>query len=159
MLNNAEDASPDVLERKARLSLLAKAPSEELLRLWAEWLDGAQPPQHAALRGPDVGAVMVRGRAGAIGAPFNLGEMTVARCTVRLSSGAVGHGHVQGRNTEAARVAALVDALCEEGQGAAMEDAILAPLRTASDTLKAERAAKAAATKVEFFTMVRGEGV
>jgi len=65
---------------------------------------------------------------------------------------------VQGRDKAAARVAALIDALCEDGQAAAMEAAILAPLHAEAEALKAARAAKAAATKVEFFTMVRGEG-
>jgi alpha-D-ribose 1-methylphosphonate 5-triphosphate synthase subunit PhnG len=152
------DTRSEHAPRKARLSLLAKAPADRLAALWSDWLAGAEAPSHDTLRGPEVGAVMVRGRAGAVGAPFNLGEMTVARCTVRLASGAVGHGHVQGRDKEAARIAALVDALCEDGQGDALEAAILAPLRAEAEALKATRAAKAAATKVEFFTMVRGEG-
>lgn len=144
--------------RKARLSLLAKVPADRMTALWSDWLKGAEAPAHHLLRGPEVGAVMVRGRAGAVGAPFNLGEMTVARCSVRLASGAVGHGHVQGRDKEAARIAAMIDALCEDGQSAALETAILSPLRAEAEALKASRAAKAAATKVEFFTMVRGEG-
>jgi len=158
MSNFSAEARSEDAPRKARLSLLAKAPANRLVALWADWLEGADTPAHDTLRGPEVGAVMVRGRAGAVGAPFNLGEMTVARCTVRLASGAVGHGHVQGRDKAAARVAALIDALCEDGQGDAMEAAILAPLRAEAEALKAARAAKAAATKVEFFTMVRGEG-
>jgi alpha-D-ribose 1-methylphosphonate 5-triphosphate synthase subunit PhnG len=92
-----------------------------------------------------------------VGAPFNLGEMTVTRCSVRLPSGAVGHGHVQGRDREAALAAALIDALAEDGQAEALEAAILAPLREEAEARKTARAARAAATKVEFFTMVRGE--
>jgi alpha-D-ribose 1-methylphosphonate 5-triphosphate synthase subunit PhnG len=144
--------------RKARLSLLAKAPGDRLVSLWARWCDGAAEPSHEILRGPEIGTVMVRGRAGSVGAPFNLGEMSVTRCTVRLGSGAVGHGHVQGRDKAASRIAALVDALCEDGQSDALEDLILAPLRRAACDVAAKRAAKAAATKVEFFTMTRGEG-
>jgi alpha-D-ribose 1-methylphosphonate 5-triphosphate synthase subunit PhnG len=144
--------------RKARLSLLAKAPGDRLVSLWARWCDGAAEPAHDILRGPEIGTVMVRGRAGGVGAPFNLGEMTVTRCTVRLGSGAVGHGHVQGRHTAAARIAAVIDALCADGQSDALEDVILAPLRRAACDIAEKRAAKAAATKVEFFTMARGEG-
>ncbi|MBL4541095.1 MAG: phosphonate C-P lyase system protein PhnG [Rhodobacteraceae bacterium] len=144
-------------DRKARLSLLARAPAGRLSALWADWLDGADLPVHETLRGPEVGTVMVRGRAGAVGAAFNLGEMTVTRCTVRLASGAVGHGHVQGRDTGAARVAALVDALCEDGRADTLEAAILAPLRTEAEARSAARMARAAATKVAFFTLVRGD--
>lgn len=147
--------------RRARLSMLARAPEAELLALWESWLDGRREPAHEMLRPPEIGTVMVRGRAGATGAPFNLGEMTVTRASVRLSDGAgqgsVGHGHVQGRSRDGARVAALIDALCEAGQADALEAAILGPLRRSAERRKVERAQKAAATKVEFFTMVRGD--
>jgi hypothetical protein len=73
--------------------------------------------RHEILRPPEIGTVMVRGRAGATGAAFNLGEMTVTRASVRLSSGAVGHGHVQGRDKDAALAAALIDALSRGGGG------------------------------------------
>jgi alpha-D-ribose 1-methylphosphonate 5-triphosphate synthase subunit PhnG len=64
---------------------------------------------------------------------------------------------VQGRDTGAARTAALIDALCEDGQDGAIETAILAPLRAEAEALRQARATRAAATKVEFFTMVRGD--
>ncbi len=140
--------------RKARLSALAKAPHDRLLALWARQ---GPVPAHDLLRAPEIGTVMVRGRAGSVGAPFNLGEMTVTRCSVRLASGAVGHGYVQGRSHDAARAAALIDALSEDGQAAALEASILTPLREGADAAKVARAERAAATKVEFFTMVRGE--
>jgi alpha-D-ribose 1-methylphosphonate 5-triphosphate synthase subunit PhnG len=142
--------------RRARLSTLATAPAARLLALWSDgW--GGSAPAHDILRPPEIGTVMVRGRAGATGAPFNLGEMTVTRATVRLADGAVGHGHVQGRDKEAALTAALIDALCEAGEAAPLEAAILAPLRAEAEAQRRARAARAAATKVEFFTMVRGE--
>lgn len=144
-----------IAARRARLSTLAKAPADRLKALWAA--HSGEPPPHEVLRAPEIGTVMVRGRAGAVGAPFNLGEMTVTRCSVRLASGTVGHGHVQGRDRDAARAAALIDAMCEAGQSAALEAAILTPLRAEDAARKAARAARAAATKVEFFTMVRGD--
>ncbi len=153
-------ARPEAEARRARLSTLAKAPAGRLLALWSGWLGGREMPAHDVLRPPEIGTVMVRGRAGATGAPFNLGEMTVTRATVRLSGGAVGHGHVQGRDKDAAHVAALIDALCEAGEAgeaAALEAAILVPLRAEAEAERRSRAAKAAATKVEFFTMVRGD--
>ncbi|MBF9059858.1 phosphonate C-P lyase system protein PhnG [Rhodobacterales bacterium HKCCSP123] len=147
--------APATEARRARLSTLAKAPAARLKALWAAHMP--EPPAHDLLRAPEIGTVMVHGRAGAVGAPFNLGEMTVTRCSVRLPSGAVGHGHVQGRDREAALAAALIDALAEDGQASALEAAILRPLRAEAEARKTARAARAAATKVEFFTMVRGE--
>ena len=143
--------------RRARLSALAGVAPGRLADLWRLWLDGAAEPAHRILRPAEIGTVMVRGRAGGTGAPFNLGEMSVARCSVRLDSGAVGHGHVQGRDREAARIAALIDALCEAGQAASLQAAIVDPLRAEAEARRQDRAAKAEATKVQFFTLVRGE--
>ncbi|MEQ9260462.1 MAG: phosphonate C-P lyase system protein PhnG [Roseovarius sp.] len=140
--------------RRAWMSLLAKAPPEALERLWQAY--GASPA-HRMLRAPEAGGVMVRGRAGATGAPFNLGEMTVTRCALRLESGEVGHAYVQGRDKAHATRAALVDALMQTGEAAALRKAVLAPLEQEMAAARQARAAKAAATKVDFFTMVRGE--
>jgi len=141
-------------ERQAWMSTLAKAPASELARLW-----GALEisPEHEVLRAPEVGGVMVRGRAGATGAPFNLGEMTVTRCSLRLSCGTVGHGYVQGRDKGHAKTAALVDALMQTGEADRVRAGVVDPLKAAMDAARSKRKAKAAATKVEFFTMVRGE--
>jgi len=140
--------------RKEWLGLLAKSSAPEVAKLWlAMELD----PHHTILRSPEIGGVMVRGRAGAVGAAFNLGEMTVARASVKLPDGTVGHGYVQGRDKEHALQAALVDALMQTDAAGAIEAGILAPLRAAMQARKTNRAAKAAATKVDFFTMVRGE--
>jgi alpha-D-ribose 1-methylphosphonate 5-triphosphate synthase subunit PhnG len=140
--------------RKDWLGLLAKSPADEVARLWA-----ALPikPEHSILRAPEIGGVMVRGRAGAVGAAFNLGEMTVTRASVKLADGTVGHGYVQGRCKDHALHAALADALLQTGAAEAVEAGMLAPLRAAAAARKEGRAAKAAATKVDFFTMVRGE--
>jgi alpha-D-ribose 1-methylphosphonate 5-triphosphate synthase subunit PhnG len=143
------DADPDA--RKEWISTLAKAPPTELQRLIAEL------PAHDLLRPAEVGAVMVRGRTGGTGAPFNLGEMSVTRCSVRLADGTVGHAWVQGRDKDHARRAAVVDALMQTDAARDIRRQVLAPLAEAARLKRAARAEKAAGTKVEFFTMVRGE--
>lgn len=100
---------------------------------------------------------MVQGRFGGAGAAFNLGEMTVTRCSVRLADGAVGHAWVQGRDKGHAVRAAVVDALMQTGSAAEVADRILAPLAAEAQAERARRTQKAAETKVEFFTLVRGE--
>lgn len=148
------NANPDPnAARKAWMGLLAKAPAADLALLWADF----PAPDHSVLRTPEVGGVMVRGRAGAVGAAFNLGEMTVVRASVKLSDGTVGHAYVQGRDKAHALSAALIDALMQTGSAAQIEAQILTPLRDQITLRNATRAAKAAATKVDFFTMVRGE--
>ncbi len=151
-------ASP-YIDRRAWLGLLARAPANRIVEL----LDAIGPrPQYDWLRPPEQGAVMVRGRAGATGAPFNLGEMTVTRCALRLGAGlpdskaVIGHGYVQGRSEEAATAAALIDALMQTARAVDVRARVIEPLDAELSAARAVRAAKAAATKVEFFTMARG---
>jgi alpha-D-ribose 1-methylphosphonate 5-triphosphate synthase subunit PhnG len=137
--------------RALELGTLARADAALLVQLFPDL------PPHALLRGPETGTVMVRGRQGGTGAPFNLGEMTVTRCSVRLECGAVGHAHVQGRSKDHARRAAVLDALLQTAAATELRDRVLAPLARAEGALHEAQARKAAATRVEFFTMVRGE--
>jgi alpha-D-ribose 1-methylphosphonate 5-triphosphate synthase subunit PhnG len=139
------------MARKDWMATLAKAAPARLAALMPDL------PPHDTLRTPEVGAVMVRGRTGATGAPFNLGEMTVTRASVRLACGTAGHAWVQGRDKAHARRAALADALMQTDAAPMTMAEVIAPLQAEAEALKAARAAKAAATKVEFFTMVRGE--
>ena len=141
-------------ERAAWMGLLARAREGYVTAfLDASGLRAA----HSWLRAPEIGSVMVRGRTSGTGAPFNLGEMTVTRCALKLGDGTVGHGHIQGRRKDDAEAAALVDALMQTEAADDVEARILTPLRKAERARKTARAEKAAATKVDFFTMVRGD--
>lgn len=140
--------------RKAWMSLLAKAPEGEAAQL----LDAAMArPALTFLRPAEIGSAMVRGRAGGTGAAFNLGEMTVTRCALQLQDGTVGHAYIQGRRKSDAEAAALIDALMQTDQAAVVQSQVLDPLAEKRRAAQEGRAAKAAATKVDFFTMVRGE--
>jgi len=158
MSNSAQTLPSSIDARKRRLSVLARAPEGALTTLFDSFAAERPVPEHTVLRTAEVGTAMVRARAGGSGAPFNLGEMTVTRMSVRLHSGAVGHGYVQGRSTNAVRMVALLDAMAEAGLDGAVDHVVVTPLEKMTQSQRATRAAKAAATKVEFFTMVRGEG-
>ena len=152
-----EVAVPDgaVSERKAAMALLARATAEELSQCWDGWDD---KPQVETLRGPETGLVMVRGRIGGGGAPFNLGEATVSRATVRLEGGTVGHAYALGRQGEKVRLAAVFDALWQQPDlRRAVEEVVLAPVARRLEDERTLKHAETAATKVDFFTMVRGE--
>jgi alpha-D-ribose 1-methylphosphonate 5-triphosphate synthase subunit PhnG len=141
--------------RKALMATLAHAEADEIARLWNE---SGLPSEAELLRGPETGLVTVRGRIGGGGAPFNVGEATVTRATVRLPSGQVGHAYALGRDKDKARLAAIADALWQDpAQREAVETKLAAPLRAAIDAARETRRAETAATKVDFFTMVRGE--
>ena len=152
MSSQSSDTAEGVTDRQDWMGLLARAKPPLLAALMP-----APLPDLSLLRAPEIGAVMVQGRAGATGAPFNLGEMTVTRCSLRLACGAVGHAMVQGRDRDHALRAAVVDALMQTGAAAEIRARVLAPLAQAEAEARQVRAEKAAATKVEFFTMVRGE--
>lgn len=140
-----------VADRQTWLSVLAKARPDRLAALMP-----ALPP-HEMLRRPETGAVMVRGRIGGTGAAFNLGEMTVTRCSVRIAQGAVGHAWVQGRDRTHALHAAVIDALMQTDAAPGLHAGVIDVLAAEAQAARAARAARAAATKVDFFTMVRGE--
>lgn len=140
--------------RKEWLSTLAKAPATTLAAACA---DIQMPDDFSELRAPEIGGVMVRGRMGASGDAFNMGEVTVTRCAIQLSDGTVGHGYVQGRNVEHSRQAALVDALLQTSRKDEIARKVIDPLKELLSSRHAELQAKADKTKVDFFTMVRGE--
>ena len=142
------------MKRQEWLGLLAKAEAGELMSCWTS---ANLSPNYTELRPPEIGSVMVRGRMGGNGDAFNLGEMTVSRCSVRLSCGTVGHGYIKGRSKQAARHVALCDALLQTADASVVADKILSVLADKRDVTVAAIAGKAAATKVDFFTLVRGE--
>lgn len=146
----------DVLaQRKAAMVVLAHATAAEI----AGQLAALSLPAYENLREAENGLVMLRGRIGGDGAPFNLGEATVSRAAVRLASGEVGFGYTLGRDREKARMIALCDALVQSDNFSDdIESRVIAPLRTAMLAARSARAEEAAATRVDFYTMVRGEG-
>jgi alpha-D-ribose 1-methylphosphonate 5-triphosphate synthase subunit PhnG len=137
------------------MSVLAKAPADDLEAAFQRL---AGPPRYRVVRGPEVGLVMVRARAGGTGTRFNLGEMTVTRCTVELADGTLGHAWVGGRGERHAEVAAVLDALLQAAAlRPGLEAEVVAPLAEAQAARRRLAAERAAATKVDFFTVVRGD--
>lgn len=142
-------------ERKAVMATLAQSSGDDIVRLWNE---AGLPSEAELLRGPETGLVTVRGRIGGGGAPFNVGEATVTRATVRLASGQVGHCYALGRDRQKARLVAIADALWQDpARRGEVEAKLVAPLQAALVEVRDRRRAETAATKVDFFTMVRGE--
>jgi len=137
------------------MAAYAAAPAELLRAAWPAICGGAGVQ---ALRGPEIGLVMLRGRVGGGGAPFNLGEASVVRASVRLSSGEVGHAMVLGRDVEKARLAAAFDAAWQSPQWQARIEAEVVDrsLALAAEVDRARRD-ETEATRVDFFTLVRGE--
>ena len=136
--------------RKRWMAVLARASRAEI-----EALAGPELPAHELMKAPETGTVMVEGRAGGAGRRFNLGEATMTRCVVRFSDGAMGFSYALGRDGRKARLAAILDARLQRESDGGLRDAVtrLAATQAAARDLSSR---KAAATKVDFFTLVRG---
>lgn len=155
----ALNADGALKERQAWMSVLAKANPDSLSARLAEL---PELPQYAVIRPAECGSVMVRGRAGGTGSAFNMGEMSVTRCVVQVardsSPAVIGHAYIAGRDKQHAEQAALLDALLQtEDWRATIQKSVVDPLRRAAAETRKVRRSKVAATKVNFFTMVRGE--
>jgi alpha-D-ribose 1-methylphosphonate 5-triphosphate synthase subunit PhnG len=145
--------------RNARQRLLALSPRERIEACWTTLaaLRGGFPP-HRCVRGPETGMAMLKGRTGGTGNAFHLGEMTLTRASVALDDDTVGHGWVRGRDHRHAELIALTDAAVQHAEWQeALETQVFAPLAAELAERQRRDAATAAATRVDFFTLVRGE--
>ena len=141
--------------RQAWLATLARASVAQLESSIPQTVD---LPGIQHVRPPEVGMVMLRGRVGGTGNPFNLGEASVVRCAVRLGDGPLGVGYVLGRNKRQAELVALFDALLQDPQHHdRLHGQLIAPLATAQAEARSQQQRAVADSKVEFFTFVRGE--
>ncbi|GIL37985.1 phosphonate C-P lyase system protein PhnG [Roseiterribacter gracilis] len=140
--------------QKAWMRALALAPRARL----EEARDAiADAPGFTRLRPTETGLVMVRARVGGSGGPFNFAEMTVTRASIRLDDGTIGQAWIAGRDTKHAELAAWFDALLQDkARRPALLASVIAPLERERHAQDAARAARVAATRVDFETVVRG---
>lgn len=150
---STEDEASAIAVRQRAHGLIAKSP-HEMVRYLFDRMENL--PDIKQVRPTDTGLIMVRGKVGGDGARFNLGELPLTRAALRIDGGQVGIGYVAGRNSDHAELAALADAMVQsEAWSGVLEERVLVPLADAVRDKKAEKGRKAAATKVDFFTMVR----
>jgi alpha-D-ribose 1-methylphosphonate 5-triphosphate synthase subunit PhnG len=154
-MTSETERGDEIAAHRRALGILARARCEEL----EEPLQRLFPNLGARdLKPVETGLVMLRGRVGGDGAPFNLGEATVSRAVVELPSGERGYGHVLGRDVFHARAVAILDALWRRaGERKTVETEVLTPIAKRLSATKRKADAETAATRVDFFTLVRGE--
>jgi alpha-D-ribose 1-methylphosphonate 5-triphosphate synthase subunit PhnG len=142
-------------QRQHWMSVLAKAPPETLLGLSE---DAIKDIHFDIIRAPEVGLTQVRARMGNRGERFNLGDMTLTRCVVRSSLNTVGHSYIAGRNKTHALRAAQLDALLQDPQmGEVLMERVVQPIESMLADARASKQRETDATRVDFFTLVRGE--
>jgi len=149
--------------RRAWMAVLARTPRADLEAAFEHLLQDLPTPAYDWLRPPEIGLAMVRGRIGGSGDPFNLGEATVTRATLRLrtndgANATVGVACHLGRDRRRAELAALADALLQMPEHhERLHRQLIEPFATRQHAHRAQRQQDAASTRVEFFTMVRGD--
>ena len=141
-------------KRKSWMSLLATSNQSDLLNLWEQ---KKIKVNYVWLRTPEIGSIMAQGRMGVTGDKFNIGEVTITRCSLKLNCGTIGHSYVQGRSKKKAEISALCDALMQTKMSKEINKNIIIPLEKIKKDNKGKILSKAEATKVDFFTLVRGE--
>ena len=141
-------------ERQVWMGILAKSSVADIEQ---QFQTLGKLPEYTFLRLPEIGLTMVRGRAGGTGEVFNLGEMTIARCVVKILD-TIGFGYVGGRSKRHAELAAVCDGLLQqEDWKEKIQAQVIQPLQTIIQEKQEKQQRQTEATKVEFFTMLRGE--
>lgn len=142
-------------ERQKWMSVLAQSSFTELK---ARWDVLGLNAEYAMVRQPEIGLAQVRARMGSTGRQFNMGDVTITRTVIKLNSGELGYSYLQGRDKPHAVLAAVIDALMQNGQQAETINAqVIEPLAAMKHERDSQRRQEVAASKVDFFTMVRGE--
>ena len=149
-----EPGMPDRAARRRAMALAGQASVDDLRAALAR---AGATAEAEDLRAPETGLVMVRGRIGGDGRPFNAGEATVTRAAVRLPGGETGFAYHLGRDRIRARLAAILDAHWQRPDARPALDAALAEIAGRRAEAAQRAARKAAATRVNFFTLARGE--
>jgi alpha-D-ribose 1-methylphosphonate 5-triphosphate synthase subunit PhnG len=142
-------------DRKKLLSVLAKSSKNHIVDQWKSLNISTD---YKFLKKPEIGMVMVRARAAGHGENFNMGEMTVTRCVVQLDSNEIGYGYTAGREKEKSKLIAIIDALFQkEAFRDVISSNILQPLIVLQEKKETHNKIKTDTSKVNFFTMVRGD--
>lgn len=142
-------------DRQRWLSVLAHS-SAALLE--THWQALNLQPAFTLIRPAEIGLTRLQARMGATGKRFVMGDATVTRAVVQLSDGTLGYSYLLGRDKAHAERCALLDALLQQPETRqVLEEKIITPLAAWRDEQRQLRAREIASSKVDFFTLVRGD--
>lgn len=141
--------------RQHWMSVLSSSPADLLSTQWQTLNINAD---YQRVRAPEIGLTQLQARMGATGRRFVLGDMTVTRAVVRLENGTYGYGYVAGRDRRHAELCALLDALLQLPEyQERLQRQLIEPLAARRQEQRQLRARAIAASRVDFFTLVRGD--
>jgi alpha-D-ribose 1-methylphosphonate 5-triphosphate synthase subunit PhnG len=145
----------DETQRRQWMAVLAHSLPQELESRWAE-LELA--PVYQVIRQPETGLVQIQARMGATGQRFFAGDATLTRAVVQLSCGLYGYSFLLGRNKAHAERCAIIDALMQDKTHfQTLQETLIAPLAANREQRLAKRRAEVNGSRVDFFTLVRGD--
>lgn len=150
------DAAHYTLAQRQRwMAVLAHSLPDEL-ECYTEKLN--LQPDYQTLRPAETGLVQIQGRMGGTGSRFFTGDATLTRAAIRLSNGLCGYSWVLGRNKPHAERCAVIDALMQDPERyPALLETLIAPLEAHRAARLQTRAEQVNASRVDFFTLVRGD--
>ncbi|BEU77030.1 phosphonate C-P lyase system protein PhnG [Enterobacter asburiae] len=115
-------------------------------------------PDYDTLRASEIGLVQIQARMGGTGERFFAGDATLTRAAIRLNSGTLGYSYVLGRDKAHAERCAVIDALLQEQPYfQTLMETLIAPLEADRAARIAARQAEVNTSRVDFFTLVRGD--
>ena len=142
-------------QRQQWLSVLAHSSASALAQHWQAL---RLSPRFSLIRPAEIGLTRLMARMGASGKRFVMGDATVTRAVVQLEDGTLGYSYVLGRDKAHAERCALIDALLQQPQThALLSEKLITPLAALREEQRQLRAREIASSKVEFFTLVRGD--
>lgn len=142
-------------QRQRWMSVLAHSQPDQLR---SHWQALNLNPSYQRLRAPEIDLTQLLGRMGATGRRFVLGDMTVTRAVVQLANGSQGYSYVSGRDKDHAELCALIDALLQQPTNhELLQQQLIEPLAALQQEQRQLRARAVASSRVDFFTLVRGD--
>ena len=138
---------------------------------WMSVLSHSDPAQLAAkmvalnvtadydtIRAAETGLVQLQARMGGTGERFFTGDATLTRAAVRLRNGTVGYAWTLGRDKAHTERCAVIDALMQQpAHYQTLLETLITPLDADRAARIAARQAENNASRVDFFTLVRGD--
>ncbi len=145
----------DETQRRQWMAVLAHSLPQELESRWAEL---KLTPEYQVIRQPETGLVQIQARMGATGQRFFAGDATLTRAVVQLDNGIYGYSYLLGRDKTHAERCAVIDALMQDkAHFQTLQETLIAPLAANREQRLAKRRAEVNSSRVDFFTLVRGD--
>ncbi|RKQ40247.1 phosphonate C-P lyase system protein PhnG [Enterobacter sp. R1(2018)] len=145
----------DIAQRQQWMAVLAHSEPQELASRWEAL---KLNPSYQVIRQPETGLVQIQARMGATGQRFFAGDATLTRAVVQLDDGIYGYSYLSGRDKAHAERCAVIDALMQDkAYFQTLQETLIAPLAANREQRLAKRRAEVNSSRVDFFTLVRGD--